>query len=101
MDMMPGMPGMNAEQKAKAAETGQRQTKKFEAILLSMTPKERKHPHLLKAKRRKRIADGSGTRVKDVNDLLKQFSQAQKMTKQLKKMKGKMPRLPKGMMPRF
>jgi signal recognition particle subunit SRP54 len=101
MDMMPGMPGMDAEQKAKAADMGQKQSKKSEAIILSMTVKERRRPGIINAKRRKRIADGSGTRVKDVNDLIKQFSQMQKMTKKLKKMKGKMPRMPKGMMPRF
>lgn len=101
MDMMPGMPNMDSEQKDKAADMGQRQSKKFEAIILSMTPRERQRPRIINAKRRKRIAAGSGTRVKDVNDLIKQFSQTQKMTKKLKKMKGKMPRMPKGAMPRF
>ncbi len=101
MDMMPGMPNISSEEKAKAADMGQRQTKKFEAILLSMTPKERQRPGIINAKRRKRIADGSGTRVKDVNDLIKQFNQAQKMTKKLKKMKSKLPRMAKGMMPRM
>ena len=104
MDMMPGMPGMGPDQKAKAADMGQRQSKKFEAIILSMTPRERQRPRLINSKRRIRIAKGSGTRVKDVNDLLKQFSQAQKMTKKMKKMKGKMPKMPKGLkggMPRF
>ncbi len=101
MDMMPGMPNMDAAKKAKAAELGQRQSKRFEAIILSMTPFERKRPKIINGKRRIRIAKGSGTRVKDVNDLIKQFSQAQKMTKKLKNMKGKMPRMPKGMMPGF
>jgi signal recognition particle subunit SRP54 len=101
MDMMPGMPQMDAVKKAKAAEVGQRQSKKFEAIILSMTSKERRRPKIINGKRRVRIAKGSGTRVKDVNDLIKQFAQAQKMTKKLKSMKGKMPRMPKGMMPGF
>ena len=101
MDMMPGMPGMDAAKKAKAAEMGQRQSKKFEAIILSMTERERKRPKIINGKRRIRIANGSGTRVKDVNDLIKQFAQAQKMTKKLKSFKGKMPRMPKGMMPGF
>jgi len=101
MDMVPGMPGMDAQKKAKAAETGQRQSKKFEAIILSMTVKERRNPKVLNGKRRIRIANGSGTRVKDVNDLLKQFAQTQKMTKRLKKFKGKMPGMPPGMMPRM
>lgn len=92
MDMLPGMPSVDAEQKAKAAEQGERQSRRFEAIILSMTPRERRNPQLINAKRRQRIASGSGTRVKDVNDLLKQFQQTQKMTKRLKKFKGKMPR---------
>ncbi|MEX2606224.1 MAG: signal recognition particle protein, partial [Kiritimatiellia bacterium] len=101
MDMMPGMPNMDAAKKAKAAELGQRQSKRFEAIILSMTPYERKRPKIINGKRRIRIAKGSGTRVKDVNDLIKQFSQTLKMTKKFKSMKGKMPRMPKGMMPGF
>lgn len=99
MDMMPGMPGMDAKQKAKAADMGQRQSKKFEAILLSMTIKERRNPKLINGKRRIRIANGSGTRVKDVNDLLKQFAQTQKMTKRLRNFKGRIPGMPRGMMP--
>jgi signal recognition particle subunit SRP54 len=95
MDMLPGMPSVSKEQKEKAADMGQRQSKKFEAVILSMTPKERRNPKLITAKRRQRIAAGSGTRVKDVNDLLKQFQQAQKMTKRLKQFKGG------GRMPRF
>ena len=97
MDMMPGMPGMDAKAKAKAAGMGERQSIKFEAIILSMTVKERRNPKLINGKRRIRIANGSGTKVKDVNDLLKQFAQAQKMTKRMKNMRGKMPRMPKGM----
>ena len=65
-----------------------------------MTVRERKSPKLINGKRRIRIAKGSGTRVKDVNDLLKQFSQTQKMTKRMKKFRGKMPGMPRGMMPR-
>jgi signal recognition particle subunit SRP54 len=99
MEMVPGMPGMDKQKKAKAAEMGQRQSRKFEAIILSMTIRERKNPKVINGKRRIRIAKGSGTRVKDVNDLLKQFSQTQKMTKRLKKFKGKMPGMPTGMMP--
>lgn len=95
MDMLPGMPSVSKEQKEKAADMGQRQSRKFEAVILSMTPKERRNPKLITARRRQRIAAGSGTRVKDVNDLLKQFQQAQKMTKRLKQFKGG------GRMPRF
>lgn len=63
--------------------------KKQEAIILSMTPKERRNPDLLKAKRKLRIAAGSGTEVSDVNKLLKQFEQMQTMMKQMQKMQGK------------
>jgi signal recognition particle subunit SRP54 len=55
------------------------------AIVNSMTPKERHHPALLDGSRRKRIARGSGTEVQDVNQLLRQFQQAQKMMKKFKK----------------
>jgi len=95
MDMMPGMPKVDAEEKAKMAEQGEIQSKRFEAIILSMTPRERKKPQLLNAKRKQRIAKGSGTRVKDVNDLIKQFQQAKKMAKQLKKHQKKLLRFAK------
>ena len=70
-----------------------------EAIIKSMTKDERKNPSLLKSgSRRKRIAFGSGTRIQDVNKVIKQFEQGQKMMKQLsgmmknpKKAKGKFP----------
>lgn len=61
---------------------------KQEAILSSMTKKERANPKLLNASRRKRIATGSGTDVQDVNRLLKQFQQMQSMMKKMKKMGG-------------
>jgi signal recognition particle subunit SRP54 len=60
--------------------------KKQEAILSSMTKKERAEPQILNASRRRRIANGSGTQVQDVNKLLKQFEQMNKMMKQMKKM---------------
>jgi signal recognition particle subunit SRP54 len=60
--------------------------KRQEAIMSSMTKKERAQPALLNASRRRRIAIGSGTQVQDVNKLLKQFEQMQKMMKQMKKM---------------
>ena len=55
--------------------------KKTEAIILSMTMEERKNPSILKASRKKRIADGSGTTVTDVNRLLSQFEDMKKMMK--------------------
>ena len=74
-----------------------------EAIILSMTPKEREKPDILKASRKRRIAAGAGVEVQDVNRLLKQFDQMSGMMKQMNKMgrkkgkKGGMPALPPGM----
>ena len=62
-----------------------RQLKVFEAIISSMTERERERPRILNASRRKRIAAGSGTRVQDVNQLIKQFQAAQRMMKKLSK----------------
>mgnify|MGYP003306368236 CR=1 FL=1 len=63
----------------------------IEAIILSMTPYERKHPEVLKASRKIRIAKGSGRSVEEVNRLLKQFDQMKQMMKQLKNGNFKMP----------
>ena len=76
-----------------AAEVDEEEMKKnlghTEAIILSMTPRERRNPALLNASRKKRIAAGSGATVQQVNQLLKQFEQTQAMMKQFGKM-GKM-----------
>ena len=63
----------------------------LEAIILSMTPKERKHPEIIKASRKIRIAKGSGRSVEEVNRLLKQFEQMKTMMKQFKNGNFKMP----------
>jgi signal recognition particle subunit SRP54 len=97
MDKMPGMGNMSAQIKEKAND---KQFNQFEAIINSMTFKERERPELIKGSRKKRIAAGSGTQIQDVNRLLKQFTQMQKM---MKKMTGggmgKMMNKMKGMMP--
>ena len=62
--------------------------KPIEAIIQSMTPKERANPDLIAGNRRKRIAAGSGTSVQQVNGLLKQFEDMRKMTKKMNKMQG-------------
>jgi signal recognition particle subunit SRP54 len=62
-------------------DAGEREMRRSGAIIDSMTPEERLQPALLNGSRRKRIAKGSGTRVEDVNRLLKQFVQARKMMK--------------------
>ena len=74
--------------------------KSIEAIILSMTPKERQHPEILNASRRTRIAKGSGTTVQDVNRLIKQFDQTRTMMKMMTgskmgKMMGRFPGMPK------
>jgi len=92
LDMMPGGMGQLARQiDPKDAE---HQLKITEAIINSMTPHERRKPDVLNASRRRRIARGSGTQVQEVNRLIKQFREAQRMFKTLKKsgMRG-MPRM--------
>ena len=69
--------------------------KPVEAIICSMTPEERRDPDVLNGSRRRRIAQGSGTRVRDVNDLIKQFEQMKKMMKSFSGM-GKMSRMMQG-----
>jgi signal recognition particle subunit SRP54 len=73
---------------------------RVEAIIDSMTPAERREPHVIKASRRRRIAAGSGTTVADVNRLLRQFEEMQKLVRQLGSAArgggraGSLPRLP-------
>ncbi len=76
------MPGMNAGA-LKNAQIDEHQMDKIEAIILSMTKEERLKPEIINGSRRKRIANGSGTSVEDINKLLKQFEQMRKMMKQL------------------
>ena len=64
------------------AERGERELKKIEAMICSMTAKERLKPSIIDPSRKRRIAAGSGTRVEDVNRLLRQFEQMQKLIKQ-------------------
>jgi len=66
---------------------------RFDAIILSMTPGERKNPEVINGSRRQRIARGSGTSVQDVNRLLKQYAQLRKMMKQLKGVEGRLGKL--------
>jgi signal recognition particle subunit SRP54 len=66
---------------------------RFDAIIASMTPAERRHPEIINGSRRQRIARGSGTGVPDVNRLLKQYAQLRKMMKQFKGLEGKVPRM--------
>ncbi|MDQ6681748.1 MAG: signal recognition particle protein [Chloroflexota bacterium] len=80
LQMIPGAGSMAGAAQA-AVDDGE--LKRIEAIIDSMTPDERRHPELIKASRRRRIADGSGTSTADVNRLLKQFTEMQRFMKQL------------------
>jgi len=75
------MPGANAGA-LKNAQIDEKQMDRIEAMILSMTPAERLHPEIINGSRRKRIAQGSGTQVEDLNRLLRQFDQMKKMMKQ-------------------
>jgi signal recognition particle subunit SRP54 len=85
LGMIPGFAG----QQLKGLKVDEREMDRIEAIILSMTPQERRRPELIKGSRRLRIAKGSGTNVQQVNQLVKQFGQMRKMMKQLGK--GRMP----------
>ena len=94
LDKLPGMSGINPqarEQLASGKQLGQ-----IEAIINSMTAKERRFPDLINGSRKRRIAAGSGVQIQDVNRLLKQFEQSQKMMKKLGK-PGGMKKLMRGM----
>lgn len=78
--MMPGMSGMKISDK----DIDEARIEKFKAIIRSMTKQEREHPEIIKSTRRKRIADGSGTTVQDVNQLLKQFDQTKELMKKMR-----------------
>ena len=87
MNMLPGMGKMKAAMQD--AKIDDKVIKRQEAIISSMTRNERHDPDVLNASRRRRIARGSGTEVQDVNRLMKQFREAQKMFKTIQKTGGK------------
>jgi signal recognition particle subunit SRP54 len=83
------MPGMGAMKQLKNADVDEGELDRVEAIILSMTPEERANPGMIKGSRRKRIANGSGTKPQHVNQLVKQFDQVRKLMRQVAS--GKMP----------
>ncbi|OGO32691.1 MAG: signal recognition particle protein [Chloroflexi bacterium RBG_16_56_11] len=91
-EMLPGMSKITSKLPDGAQEA---QLKKVEAIVLAMTPQERQNPSIIGGSRRKRIASGSGTKIHDVNQLLNQFGQMQKLMKM--GMRGKLPKNLMGM----
>jgi len=105
MGMMEKLPGMNQLPEHVKNKASDKEMGKLVAIINSMTPKERQFPAIIKGARKRRIAAGSGTQVQDVNQLLKQFAQMQKMLKKMKgggmakMMRSMQGRLPPGFMP--
>jgi signal recognition particle subunit SRP54 len=88
-DIIGMMPGANKMKGLKDMKVDEKALGKVEAIVRSMTPKEKHQPEIINASRRKRIATGSGTTVQDVNRLLKQFEDMKKMMKQMTQMSSK------------
>jgi signal recognition particle subunit SRP54 len=88
------IPGLSRVKGLPDVSAQERELKRVEAIIDSMTPTERQRPEILNGSRRKRIAGGSGTTVAEVNRLLKQFAEMHKMMRQLMKA-GKGGRLPR------
>ncbi|MEG1849092.1 MAG: signal recognition particle protein, partial [Oscillospiraceae bacterium] len=84
LGMIPGVKVNDAD-----AQRGEKEIKMMEAIICSMTRTERERPSVIDPKRKRRIATGSGTRVEDVNRILRQFEQMQKMMKQMNSKKGR------------
>ena len=91
LSMLPGIP-----KEIRDAEIDEKQIDRINAIVTSMTKRERRNPKILDASRRKRIAAGSGNKVEDINRFINQFEQMQKMMKKMTSGKGRMQTL-KGM----
>jgi signal recognition particle subunit SRP54 len=85
------VPGFSAAKELRNVKVDEKEVDRLEAIILAMTPEERRRPELIKGSRRLRIAKGSGTNVQAVNQLVKQFAQMRKVMKQVGQ--GKMPDL--------
>ena len=87
LEMLPGASALKGQLSADGLEG--KKIQRVEAIVLSMTPQERRTPAILNASRRRRIARGSGTTVQELNQLLNQFQQMQKLMKQMSRSKGR------------
>ena len=86
LSMMPGMGGAQMKQIENAMD--EKKMARIEAIILSMTPKERRNPNILNPSRKRRIAKGAGVDIAEVNRLVKQFEQSRKLMKQMPGMMG-------------
>jgi signal recognition particle subunit SRP54 len=96
-DLLQMIPGMGKLKQMKGLEVDDRELVRIEAIINSMTPQERRNHTIINGSRRKRIAGGSGTRVQDVNNLLKNYAQVMKMMRRLNK--GGLRGMGRGMLP--
>ena len=97
--------GISKDDTEKISHEGEKQFKKFEVLIQSMTPEERKNPDILNASRKRRIAFGSGMDINELNAFITQFETMRKMMKGLgglkNSMKGKKGKMPFGGMPKF
>ena len=91
------LPGAGDMMQGDALSKGEREMRRMEGIICSMTPHERKNPNILNAKRRQRIAKGSGTNVSEVNNVLNRFAQMQQMMKKMGKLQKMMAKMGGGM----
>ena len=96
-DLLKMIPGMGQMKQLKNLQVDEKEFVRIEAIINSMTPQERRNHSMINGSRRKRIAGGSGTRVQDVNKLLKNYTQVLKMLKKLNQ--GGMRGMERGMLP--
>jgi signal recognition particle subunit SRP54 len=96
-DMIKMIPGIGNNKQLKNLDVDEKELVRIEAIINSMTPHERRKHTVINGSRRKRIAKGSGTKVQDVNKLLKNYSQVMKMVKKMNK--GGMRGFGRGMLP--
>lgn len=93
MEKLPGMANLPQDMKG---QVNDKELGRLEAIIRSMTPEERRKPDVIRGSRKRRIAAGSGTQIQDVNRLLKQFTQMQKMMKKFSQ-KGGIGKLMRGL----
>jgi signal recognition particle subunit SRP54 len=96
-DLIKMIPGVGKSKQFKNLEVDEKEFVRIEAIINSMTPRERRQHGLINGSRKKRIAKGSGTKVQDVNKLLKNYTQVLKMLKKINK--GGMRGISRGMLP--
>jgi len=90
LEMLPGASQLPSSVRDNFGKDAGREMKRTEAIIQSMTPRERRNPSLLNGSRKRRIAAGSGTRVQEINELIKKFQMAREMTAKMKQQRKKL-----------